>query len=120
MAFIAMTVFFRSRMHRKEEMDGEHFLGALFFGLIINMFNGYPEIAFILFRLPVFFKQRSLHFYPAWAFALPTFLTRLPMSVLESGVWVVMTYFTMGFAPEASRYVVQVVFKFGNEYDVEA
>ncbi|KAI5058624.1 hypothetical protein GOP47_0026794 [Adiantum capillus-veneris] len=112
MASIAMTVFLRTRMHRRDEVDGDHYLGALFFALIINMFNGYPEIAFILFRLPVFFKQRALHFYPAWAFTLPTFLTRLPMSVLESGVWVLMTYYTMGFAPQASRFFKQFLLLF--------
>ncbi|KAH7442213.1 hypothetical protein KP509_03G077000 [Ceratopteris richardii] len=112
MASIAMTVFLRNHMHRRNEIDGDHYLGALFFALIINMFNGYPEIAFILFRLPVFFKQRALRFYPAWAFTLPTFLTRLPMSVLESGVWVIMTYYTMGFAPQVSRFFKQFLLLF--------
>lgn len=112
MALIAMTVFFHTRMHHKNEEDGGYFLGALFFVLIINMFNGYPEIAFILFRLPVFFKQRNLLFYPAWAFTLPTLLTRLPISILESGVWVTMTYYSMGFAPAASRFFKQFLLLF--------
>jgi hypothetical protein len=103
-AFIGSTVFLRTEMHHKTSSDANLYLGALFFSLITNMFNGFAELSMTIFRLPVFFKQRDLLFYPAWAFTIPTFLLRIPMSLVEAGIWVVMTYYTIGFAPEASRY----------------
>eukprot|EP01018_Ginkgo_biloba_P002639 Gb_30095 [translate_table: standard] len=111
-AFIGATVFLRTELHHKTRDDANLYLGALFFSLITNMFNGFAELSMTIFRLPVFFKQRDLLFYPAWAFTVPTFLLRIPMSLLESGVWVVMTYYTIGFAPEASRFFRQFLLIF--------
>lgn len=90
-------------MHTRNEEDGAIYVGALLFTMIINMFNGHAELSLIVKRLPVFYKHRDLLFYPTWAFTLPTFLLRIPISVLESVAWTVMTYYTIGFAPEASR-----------------
>jgi hypothetical protein len=101
-AFIAMTVFLRTKLSPTFE-DGNYYLGALFFSLVIIMFNGFAEMSLTIFRLPVFFKQRDLLFYPAWAYTLPTFILRIPQSVIESGLWVVLTYFVIGFAPEPGR-----------------
>lgn len=102
-AIIASTVFLRTRMHTRNENDGALFIGALLFSMIINMFNGFAELAMTIQRFPVFYKQRDLMFHPVWTFTLPTFLLRIPISVFESVVWVVVTYYTIGFAPEASR-----------------
>ncbi|XP_057859925.2 ABC transporter G family member 42 isoform X2 [Cryptomeria japonica] len=111
-AFIGATMFLRTEMHHKTRADANMYLGALFFSLIANMFNGFEELALTIYRLPVFFKQRDMFFYPAWAFTLPTFLLTIPMSLVESGIWVVMTYYTMGFAPEASRFFRQFLIIF--------
>ncbi|XP_057834777.2 ABC transporter G family member 35 isoform X2 [Cryptomeria japonica] len=111
-AFIGATVFLRTEMHHNTLADANLYLGALFFSLIANMFNGFEELSIIIYRLPVFFKQRDLFYYPAWAFTLPTFLLSIPMSLLESGIWVVMTYYTIGFAPEASRFFRQFLIIF--------
>ena len=86
-------------------LDGEKFLGALYFGLINVMFNGMAELAMTIMRLPIFFKQRDFMFYPAWAFALPIWVLRIPLSLMESGLWIILTYYTIGFAPAPSRYV---------------
>ncbi|CAL5209123.1 unnamed protein product [Lathyrus oleraceus] len=107
MSLIAMTVFFRTEMKYGKLEDGRKYYGALFFSLINIMFNGMAELAMTIFRLPVFFKQRDLLFYPAWAFALPIWILRIPLSFLESGLWVVLTYYTIGFAPAASRFFRQ-------------
>ncbi|CAJ2629466.1 unnamed protein product [Trifolium pratense] len=107
MSLIAMTVFLRTEMKYGRLEDGRKFYGALFFSLINIMFNGMAELAMTIFRLPVFFKQRDLLFYPAWAFALPIWILRIPLSFLESGLWVVLTYYTIGFAPAASRFFRQ-------------
>ncbi|XP_038716845.1 ABC transporter G family member 29-like [Tripterygium wilfordii] len=103
-AAIASTVFIRSRMHTRNEQDGAMYIGALLFSMLVNMFNGFAELQLILKRLPVFYKQRDLLFHPPWTFSLPTFLLGLPISMFESFVWVIVTYYSIGFAPEASRF----------------
>lgn len=104
MSVIAMTVFIRSEMKTGTVQDGGKFYGALFFSLINVMFNGMAELAMTIFRLPVFFKQRDFLFYPAWAFGLPIWLLRIPISLIDSAIWIILTYYTIGFAPSASRY----------------
>jgi ABC-type multidrug transport system ATPase subunit len=74
-AFISMTVFLRTRM-KVDQVGGNYYLGALFFSLLIMMFNGMIELPFTLSRLPVFFKQRDLYFYPAWAYTIPGFFSQ--------------------------------------------
>lgn len=93
----------RTRLHTRNEGDGALYIGALLFAVIINMFNGFAELTLTITRLPVFYKQRDLLFYPAWAYTLPTFLLRIPISMFEAIVWMITTYYTIGFAPEASR-----------------
>ncbi|KAK1422304.1 hypothetical protein QVD17_25323 [Tagetes erecta] len=97
------TVFIKPRMHTRNEQDGLLYIGALSFGLLINMFNGLAEISLTIIRLPVIFKQKDLLFHPPWAYTLPTFLLRLPISLLESTVWIAIFYNGVGLAPEASR-----------------
>lgn len=104
---IAMTMFLRTKMHHRTVNDGNLYMGALFFGLVHVMFNGFPELSMTVSRLPVFYKQRDLLFYPCWAYALPTWIMRIPLSVLEAGIWVCVTYYVMGFAPEAERFFRQ-------------
>ncbi|XP_024019277.1 pleiotropic drug resistance protein 2 [Morus notabilis] len=113
MATIALTVFFRTEMKSGEVRDGSKFWGALFFSLINVMFNGMAELAMTVFRLPVFYKQRDSLFYPAWAFGLPIWALRIPISLLESGIWIILTYYTIGFAPAASRFFKQFLAFFG-------
>ncbi|KAL5697556.1 ABC transporter G member 36 [Ranunculus cassubicifolius] len=111
-AVIAATVFIRTKMHTRNETDAGIYVGALLFAIVINMFNGFSEMALTIVRLPVFYKQRDLLFYPAWAFTLPTFLLRVPISIVESLVWMVVTYYTIGFAPEAERFFKQFLLVF--------
>ncbi|KMS96494.1 hypothetical protein BVRB_9g224870 [Beta vulgaris subsp. vulgaris] len=111
-AIITSTVFIRTKMHTRNEGDGALYMGALIFTLIINMFNGFAEMAMIMQRLPVFYKHRDLLFHPAWTFTLPSFLLGIPISIFESIVWTSMTYYSIGFAPEASRYFKQLLLVF--------
>ncbi|KAK4279543.1 hypothetical protein QN277_011310 [Acacia crassicarpa] len=109
MSLIALSVFLRTGMKYGELQDGTKFFGALFFSLINVMFNGMAELALTLVRLPVFFKQRDFLFYPAWAFALPIWVLRIPLSLMESALWVCLTYYAIGFAPSASRFFRQLL-----------
>ncbi|KAL5545908.1 hypothetical protein UlMin_005595 [Ulmus minor] len=109
LAIISLSVFFRTEMPVGTLQDGRKFLGALYFSLLTMMFNGIIEMALTVLRLPVYYKQRDFLFYPAWAFALPIWLLRIPLSFVESGFWVVLTYYTIGFAPSASRFFKQLL-----------
>lgn len=109
MATIALTVFLRTEMKAGTIDESAKFWGALFFSLINVMFNGMQELAMTVFRLPVFFKQRDCLFYPAWAFALPIWVLRIPLSIVESLIWIVFTYYTIGFAPAAARFFKQLL-----------
>ncbi|GLT76273.1 hypothetical protein SLA2020_479430 [Shorea laevis] len=113
MSLIAFTVFFRTQMPVGTIEDGQKFFGALFFSLTNVMFNGMAELALTCFRLPVFYKQRDLFFYPAWAFGLPIWILRIPLSLIESVIWIVLTYYTIGFAPAASRFIRHFLALFG-------
>ncbi|GMI81953.1 ATP-binding cassette G39, PLEIOTROPIC DRUG RESISTANCE 11, pleiotropic drug resistance 11 [Hibiscus trionum] len=107
MSMIAMTVCFRTEMHAGNLQGGPKFLGVLFYSLINVMFNGMAELAMTVMRLPVFYKQRDFLFYPPWAFSLPIWIIRIPISFLESGIWICLTYYTIGFAPAAGRFFRQ-------------
>lgn len=113
MAFIAFTVFLRTEMKTGEIRDGTRFWGALFYSLLNVMFNGMSELAMTVFRLPVFFKQRDFLFYPAWAFTFPIWVLRIPVSFIESGIWIILTYYTIGFAPSPMRFFKQFLAFFG-------
>ncbi|KAL4583820.1 hypothetical protein LXL04_008404 [Taraxacum kok-saghyz] len=104
-AFIGMTLFFRTTMNTRDEEDGPIYIGALLLSLLINFYNGLAEISLtIIIRLPVIFKQRDLLFHPPWAYTLPTILLRVPISIFESISWLAILYYGVGFAPEASRF----------------
>ncbi|XP_042434500.1 ABC transporter G family member 42-like isoform X2 [Zingiber officinale] len=109
MGLIASTVWVKPRMHFRNEDDGVIYIGALLFGLIVNIFNGYAELSISIERLPVYYKHKDLLFYPAWVFTLPNFLLRIPISILETIVWTSITYYTIGYSPAASRFFKQLL-----------
>ncbi|KAL8505052.1 hypothetical protein ACS0TY_016310 [Phlomoides rotata] len=106
-AMYTFSVFFRTTMPHGHIPDGGKYFGALYFGLVNVMFNGSAELAMTAARLPVFYKQRDFLFFPAWAFALPIWILRIPISILDSAIWIVITYYTIGFAPSAGRFFKQ-------------
>ncbi|ONK80798.1 uncharacterized protein A4U43_C01F21860 [Asparagus officinalis] len=106
-SFVAMTVFLRTKMHHDDVNDGLIYLGALFIGLMTHLFNGLAEIAMSIAKLPVFYKQRDLLFFPAWAYALPTWLLKIPISFIECGVYAALTYYVIGFDPSVNRFFRQ-------------
>ncbi|KAJ8439251.1 hypothetical protein Cgig2_030186 [Carnegiea gigantea] len=107
-SLIAMTVFLRTRM-RIDMLHANYYLGALFYGLIILLVDGFPEVSMTIMRLPVFFKQRDLCFYPAWAYAISATILKVPLSILAAFLWTVLTYYTIGYTPEAGRFFRQLL-----------
>ncbi|KAK4412483.1 ABC transporter G family member 31 [Sesamum alatum] len=102
--FVTCTMFLRTRLHPIDVSNGELYLACLFFGLVHMMFNGFSELPLMIFRLPVFYKQRDNLFHPAWAWSISSFILRVPYSVIEAVVWSCVVYFTVGFAPGAGRF----------------
>ncbi|KAL8217420.1 hypothetical protein R6Q57_020793 [Mikania cordata] len=112
MALICLTVFFRTEMHRNDLEDGGLYTGALFFGVVMIMFNGMSEISMTIAKLPVFYKQRNFLFYPSWAYAVPSWIIKIPVSFLEAAVWTILTYYVIGFDPNVSRFFKQYLLLF--------
>ncbi|AEE79095.1 ABC transporter-like protein [Arabidopsis thaliana] len=110
-AFITMTVFIRTRMGI-DIIHGNSYMSALFFALIILLVDGFPELSMTAQRLAVFYKQKQLCFYPAWAYAIPATVLKVPLSFFESLVWTCLSYYVIGYTPEASRFFKQFILLF--------
>nr|Q949G3.1 RecName: Full=Pleiotropic drug resistance protein 1; AltName: Full=NpPDR1 [Nicotiana plumbaginifolia]CAC40990.1 ABC1 protein [Nicotiana plumbaginifolia] len=106
-ALMTMTIFFRTKMPRDSAEDGGIYSGALFFVVIMIMFNGLSELPMTLYKLPVFYKQRDFLFYPSWAYAIPSWILKIPVTFAEVGMWVFLTYYVMGFDPNVGRFFKQ-------------
>jgi hypothetical protein len=102
-ASIAATLYLRTRMHHDTINNAAVYLGALFFILLFSMTAVFPELTFITLRLPVYYKEKELFLYPAWALTLPMFLLRIPWTILEAGVVSTVVYYVIGFSPEPGR-----------------
>ncbi|XP_057537389.1 ABC transporter G family member 32 isoform X1 [Amaranthus tricolor] len=111
-AAVTMTVFFRSKMHHNTVDDGGLYIGALFFSMVIMLFNGFTEVPMLVMKLPVIYKHRDLHFYPSWVYSIPSWLLSIPTSLIESGVWVAVTYFVIGYDPNYIRFFKQFLLFF--------
>ncbi|KAJ1292575.1 hypothetical protein BS78_01G000500 [Paspalum vaginatum] len=109
LALMSMTVFLRTKMPHGQISDGTKFFGALTFSLITVMFNGFAELQLTIKKLPVFYKHRDFLFFPAWTFGLANIILKVPVSLVEAAVWVVLTYYVMGFAPAAGRFFRQFI-----------
>ncbi|CAK7336320.1 unnamed protein product [Dovyalis caffra] len=103
MAIIAMTLFLRTEMHKNSVSEGGIYAGALFYTLALMMFISMPEISMTIGSLPVFYKQRDLLFYPSWAFSLPSWILRIPITLIQTTGWVALTYYVIGYDPNVGR-----------------
>ncbi|KAF5191007.1 Pleiotropic drug resistance abc transporter [Thalictrum thalictroides] len=104
LALITMTLFLRTKMPRDDIIAGGIYLGAPYNSLLRIMFNGFSELNMTVAKLPVFYKQRDLLFFPAWAYSLPTWFLKIPISLIEVAVWVFLTYYVIGFDPDVQRF----------------
>ncbi|EEC73306.1 hypothetical protein OsI_07483 [Oryza sativa Indica Group] len=111
LAVITGTVFLRTHMG-VDRAHADYYMGSLFYALILLLVNGFPELAIAVSRLPVFYKQRDYYFYPAWAYAIPSFILKIPLSLVESITWTSISYYLIGYTPEASRFFCQLLILF--------
>ncbi|XP_039161831.1 pleiotropic drug resistance protein 3 isoform X2 [Eucalyptus grandis] len=110
-ASITMTVFLRSQMVI-DVFHANYYMGSLFYALVILLMDGIPELVMTVLRLAAFYKQKELYFYPAWAYAIPASILKLPLSLLESVVWTSLTYYVIGYTPEIGRFFRQLILLF--------
>ncbi|OEL25422.1 ABC transporter G family member 50, partial [Dichanthelium oligosanthes] len=100
-SLITISVFLRTRM-TTDFTHANYYMGALFFSIFMIMLNGTPEISMQIRRLPSFYKQKSYYFYSSWAYAIPASVLKVPVSILDSLVWICITYYGIGYAANVS------------------
>ncbi|CAK0784035.1 hypothetical protein CVIRNUC_007238 [Coccomyxa viridis] len=104
MAFVASTLWPKPLLNQNSRDMGAVYAGILFYSLINLLFDAFSEMSMMVESLSIFYTQRDNLFYPAWAFALPTTLLRIPYSLLESFLWSIIVYWSVGLAPTAARF----------------
>ncbi|KAJ6826339.1 protein TPX2 [Iris pallida] len=50
-----------------------------------------------------FYKQWDFYFYATWLYALPAWILKVNISWTEPFTWTSLTYYVIGYNPEASR-----------------
>ncbi|KAL0441591.1 UNVERIFIED_CONTAM: Pleiotropic drug resistance protein 1 [Sesamum radiatum] len=102
MGVIAMTIFFRTRIH-KDINGGSMLFGSLYYVVSTTFFSGVTDISMTIQKLPVFYKQRDFFFYPAWAYGLPSWIVKIPAQAVEVAGYVAVTYYVIGYDPSVGR-----------------
>ncbi|XBH91319.1 hypothetical protein VPH35_082741 [Triticum aestivum] len=110
-AAVTGTVFLHTHMG-VDRIHANYYMSSLFYALLLLMVNGFPELAMAINRPPVFYKQRDYYFYPAWAYAIPSFILKIPLSLVESVAWTSISYYLIGYTPEATRFFSQLLVLF--------
>ncbi|KAG5525542.1 hypothetical protein RHGRI_031996 [Rhododendron griersonianum] len=110
-ASISMTMFLRSGAG-SYATNANRYLGALFFSIFALFFDGKPELSMTVARLPIFFKQRDLYFYPAWSYAISSTILKVPLSLWSALIWTSLTYYGIGYSPEPARFFGQFMLLF--------
>ncbi|XP_016174016.1 pleiotropic drug resistance protein 1-like isoform X2 [Arachis ipaensis] len=111
-AIITMTLFLRTKMHRESIDDGSVYIGALYFSLSMLTVLGISEISMASAKLAVLYKQRDHLFYPSWAYAIPTWILKIPLSFLDVANWVFLTYYVIGYDSNVARFFKQYLVLF--------
>ncbi|CAN6878213.1 unnamed protein product [Brassica oleracea] len=108
---ITMTVYLRTGSKR-DLVHANYLMGSLFFSIFKMLADGLPELTLTISRLSVFYKQKELYFYPAWAYAVPSAILKIPISVLEAFLWTSLTYYVIGYSPDIVRFFRQFLIFF--------
>ncbi|KAL2318113.1 hypothetical protein Fmac_031989 [Flemingia macrophylla] len=107
LAIMTTTLFLRTTMGRDTVEDGGTYMGALFFAVTVAMFNGISELNMAIMKLPIFYKQRDLLFYPSWAYSLPPWVLKIPITLIEVAIWEGISYYAIGFDSSFVRLLKQ-------------
>ncbi|KAK7293629.1 hypothetical protein RJT34_16500 [Clitoria ternatea] len=107
LAILTTTLFLRTKMNHYTVVDAETYMGALFFTVTVAMFNGISELNMAIMKLPIFYKQRDLLFYPSWAYSLPPWILKIPINLVEVAIWECISYYAIGYDPNITRLLKQ-------------
>ncbi|KAI8531785.1 hypothetical protein RHMOL_Rhmol11G0162400 [Rhododendron molle] len=110
-ASITMTMFLRGGAG-SFVTNANRYLGASFFSIFVLFFDGKAELSMTVARLPIFFKQRDLYFYPAWSYAISSTILKVPLSLWSALIWTSLTYYGIGYSPEPARFFGQFMLLF--------
>ncbi|MBA0666330.1 hypothetical protein Goklo_002752, partial [Gossypium klotzschianum] len=110
-AIVTMTSFLKSGMDI-DALHANYYLGAIFYALLILVLDEFSELAVTVSRLSSFYKQKTLGFYPPWAFAIPCIILKIPVSFFQSLVWTSLTYYVIGYSPQVWRFFRQFLMYF--------
>uniref|UniRef100_M4D8I7 ABC transporter domain-containing protein n=1 Tax=Brassica campestris TaxID=3711 RepID=M4D8I7_BRACM len=108
---ITMTVYL-STGSKRDLVHANYLMGSLFFSIFKMLADGIPELTLTISRLSVFYKQKELYLYPAWAYALPSAILKIPISFLEAFMWTSLTYYVIGYSPDIVRFFRQFLIFF--------
>ncbi|GER27444.1 ABC transporter G family member 37 [Striga asiatica] len=111
-AVVSMTLFVRTEMG-VDPVHANSYMGALFYSLLVFIVNGIPYLSMMVAKVPVFYKQRNLYSFPAWAYAVPATIINIPFSLFSAVVWTSLTYYVIGYSPEAGRFFRCMILMFG-------
>ncbi|KAH7834726.1 hypothetical protein Vadar_019026 [Vaccinium darrowii] len=103
---ITMTMFLRSGAGI-DIIHANRYLGASYYGIIVLFFDGFAELSMTVARLPIFYKQRDLRFYPAWSYAISSTILKVPLSLFAALIWTSLTYYGIGYSPQPGRFFGQ-------------
>ena len=73
--------------------NGGTYTDALFYAVAAIMLNATPELVMAAVKLPVYYEQRDFLFFPSWAYALPAWIVKIPITFVEVGIWVFLSYY---------------------------
>ncbi|WJX09854.1 transcription factor [Trifolium repens] len=107
LATLTTMLFLRPTMHHSTIEDAETYMGALFFTVTVAMFNGISELNMAIMKLPIFYKQRDLLFYPSWAYSLPPWILKIPVTLIEVAIWECISYYGIGYDRDIGRFFKQ-------------
>ncbi|KAK9713571.1 hypothetical protein RND81_06G036100 [Saponaria officinalis] len=100
---LSATTFSRAILHPTSVKYGNLYLACLFYGIVFMIFNSLLELSLVLFFLHVYYRDNR--FYPTWAWSLSSWIMKVPHSALESVVWAVAVYYTVGVDPSPVRFI---------------
>ncbi|GAB2213914.1 hypothetical protein Drorol1_Dr00018239 [Drosera rotundifolia] len=94
----------RTKMSKDSvSLGGTIYVGAMFFEVIMIMFIGMAEMSMTIAKLPLFYIQRDLHFFPAWAYGLLNWILKVSLAFVKVVVRVFTTYYVIGYDPNVGR-----------------
>ncbi|GBF90608.1 ABC transporter G family member protein [Raphidocelis subcapitata] len=101
MGLLVGSLFFRLDFTLSEARSK---MGAAFLIVMFLSMGGMIQVAIVLATRGVFYKHRDARFYPAWSYGLSMALSQVPVTVLESVFFAVITYWMIGFVADAGRF----------------